>query len=279
MKKVLITGKNSYIGGSFQKWLSSLQDDYIVNTIDMIGDEWKSVSFSDYDAVFHVAAIVHKKEKPDMEQLYNKVNCDLPVAVASKAKAEGVKHFIFMSSMNVYGLLAGSIDLSTKENPKTFYGKSKFEAEKKLSKLVGDDFAVSIIRPPMVYGGKNCPGNYARLMQFVKWIRIYPNYPNGRSMLHIDNLCELVRLIIDKQRGGYFYPQDDSYIGSCDLVNHISGELGFRVLFVKFFNPLIEVLHNKISILNRLFGNLTYSFDMSRYDDMPYCVYKLEKKK
>lgn len=63
MKKILITGANSYIGTSFEKWLSQWLDDYKVDTFDMIDGTWKEKDFSQYDTVFHVAGIVHIKEK------------------------------------------------------------------------------------------------------------------------------------------------------------------------------------------------------------------------
>ena len=84
--KILITGKNSYIGMSFEKWLNQWPDVYQVDTICLINDNWENYDFSQYDVVFHVAGIVHKKEKPEMENLYFSVNRDLAVEVAKKSQ-------------------------------------------------------------------------------------------------------------------------------------------------------------------------------------------------
>ncbi len=61
MKKILITGANSYIGTSFEKYMEQFGNDYSVDTVDMIGDSWKSKSFSGYDCVFHVAVFMSQE--------------------------------------------------------------------------------------------------------------------------------------------------------------------------------------------------------------------------
>ena len=103
MKNILITGKNSYIGTSLESWLMREPDKYKVDTVDMKDGSWKEMDFSQYDVVFHVAGIAHVSSDPKMEDLYYKVNRDLTIETAEKAKAEGVKQFIFMSSIIVYG--------------------------------------------------------------------------------------------------------------------------------------------------------------------------------
>ena len=152
MKRILITGANSYIGTSFEKWLQQWPDKYYVNTIDMIDGSWRQKSFTGYDVVFHVAGIAHVKETKKNKELYYRVNRDLTYETATKARAEGVKHFIFLSSMSVYGIENGVINRNTLLNPTTNYGKSKLQAEKLIQPLNDDSFKVVILRPPMVYG-------------------------------------------------------------------------------------------------------------------------------
>ena len=84
MKKILITGANSYIGTSVEKWLD--KSEYVVDTVDMIDGTWKEKDFSKYDVVFHVAGIAHVSTDPNMEDLYYKVNRDLTIKTAKKAK-------------------------------------------------------------------------------------------------------------------------------------------------------------------------------------------------
>ena len=103
MKNILITGANSYVGTSFANWLSQWPEKYRVDTIDMIDGTWREKSFKGYDAVFHVAGIAHVSADPSKKDLYYRINRDLAIETAQKAKADGVRQFIFMSSMIIYG--------------------------------------------------------------------------------------------------------------------------------------------------------------------------------
>jgi len=167
MKKILITGANSYIGVSFERYMNQFADAYRVDTLDVISDAWKQADMSGYDVVFHVAGIAHRKETAENADLYYRVNRDLAVAIARKAKAEGVGQFVFMSTMSVYGMDAGVITPTTSTTPVTHYGKSKLEAETAISGLQDDNFAVTVLRPPMVYG-KGCKGNFQLLLKLVQ---------------------------------------------------------------------------------------------------------------
>ena len=116
MKKILITGANSYIGVSFENYMKQWADEYSVDTVDMIDGTWREKDFGGYDAVFQVAGIAHKKETKENFELYYKVNRDLAIETAKKAKKDGVKQFIFLSSMSVYGMDTGVITNETNGN-------------------------------------------------------------------------------------------------------------------------------------------------------------------
>ena len=226
--KILITGNTSYAGRSLEKWLLQWPDKYLIEYISLRNEEWKDKDFSLYDVIFHVAAIVHQKEKPEMEELYYRVNRDLTIALANKAKNAGVKQFIFMSTLSVYGLVGTvgkevMINKDTPCRPNSFYGKSKLEAEGLLERLQNEDFKVAILRVPMIYG-PNCPGNYEQLRRITDKTPIFPSINNNRSMIFIDNLSEFVRLLIDNQDNGLFFPQNLEYINTSYLVALIAKE-------------------------------------------------------
>ena len=269
MKRILITGANSYIGTSFEKWVAQWPEDYQVETVGTRNGEWKELDFSSYDTIFHVAGIAHQDAKADQEDLYYKVNRDLTVEVAQKAKAEGVKQFIFMSSMIVYGASSkiGETKIITRDTvpePINFYGNSKLQAEQGILPLQSEGFNVVVIRPPMIYG-KDSKGNYPLLAKFAKITPVFPNVENKRSMLHIDNLTEFIRLMIEHSENGIFFPQNREYIKTAEMVKTIADVKGKKIWITKIFNPLLVVLGGKVNVINKVFGSLLYSQDISSY--------------
>ena len=273
MKNILITGKNSYIGTSLENWLMREPDKYKVDTVDMKDGSWKKTDFSSYDVVFHVAGIAHVSSDPKMEDLYYKVNRDLTIETAEKAKAEGVKQFIFMSSIIVYGDSSSSkrvIDKNTVPTPSNFYGNSKLQAEEGIKHLESDDFKIVVLRPPMIYG-KGSKGNYPRLANMAKKIPVFPDIDNERSMLHIDNLCEFIKVVIDYEETGLYFPQNKEYVKTSELVKTIAGVHGKKIMMTKVFNPVLRLMFG-IGIVNKVFGNLVYEKSMSDYDKANYRI-------
>lgn len=269
MKHILITGANSYIGTSLEKWLSSYPEDYFIDTVDMRDNTWKEKNFSGYDIVFHVAGIAHVSSNPKMKDLYYRVNCDLTVECAEKAKNEGVKQFIFMSSIIVYGdsnNIEQAINRKTVPKPSNFYGNSKLRAEECLKPLESTDFKIVILRPPMIYG-KGSKGNYLKLSKAARILPIFPDIDNQRSMLHIDNLCEFVKFMIDNEESGLYFPQNEEYVKTSDMVQLIAEAHGKKIKLVKIFNFSLKFFGQKVEIINKVFGNLVYEKEVSTYKE------------
>lgn len=267
MKKILITGKNSYVGNSLAKWLENDSQRYSVNRISLRDESWKEQDFSIYDVIVHVAGIAHVSRDPKMEETYYKVNRDLTIETAKKAKSEGVKQFIFLSSIIVYGENIDNKGIITKytlPEPSNFYGNSKLQAEKGIEPLDDSDFNVAILRPPMIYG-KGSKGNYPKLAKAAQKLPIFPDMDNQRSMLHIDNLSEFIKLIIDNQEDGLYFPQNQEYVNTSEMVNMIAKVHGKKIKLTKIFNPILNLMRNKVGIINKVFGNLVYEQSMSDY--------------
>ena len=255
-KRVLVTGKNSYIGDSFCDYATGYG--YTVGVADTINDAYREVDFSEYDAVVHVAAIVHQKESSYTREECFDVNTQLAFDVAQKAKNEGIKQFVFLSTMSVYGKVTGVITKDTDTVPANIYGESKLEAEHMIEKLADENFTVTILRPPVVYG-KNCKGNYVQLSAFAKKFPVFPDFESQRSMLYIDNLSAFIKKAIDENLSGVFCPQDDEYVCTSDMVRMIAQCNDKKVRLTKFFNPLIKLcLKLNISIFCKVFGTLVY---------------------
>ena len=134
MKKVLITGANSYIGVSFENYVHEhYSSELSIDTVDMIDGSWREKNFSSYDVVYHVAGIAHAdvgNVSDEVKAKYYVINTDLAIETAKKAKADGVKQFVFMSSAIVYGDSAPygkrkRITADTEPQPANFYGDSK----------------------------------------------------------------------------------------------------------------------------------------------------------
>ena len=261
MKKILITGANSYIGTSFEEYIKQWPDKYSVDTVDMIDGSWRDKDFSGYDVVFHVAGIAHIKETKENADLYYKVNKDMAIETVAKAKNEGVKHFVFLSSMSVYGVETGVITENTEPTPKTNYGKSKLMAEEGILALVNNNFKIAILRPPMIYG-EGCKGNYNSLIKFANKLPIFPNIRNKRSMLEINNLCKYVTEMIDCEKEGLFFPQDDEYVCTSDMVKDIAEKNGKKIHLTKILNPFVKlamVMPGGVGrMASKAFGDLIY---------------------
>lgn len=282
-KKILITGKGSYIGESVEQWLLKDRDQYEVDTLDMLNNSWRDKDFSEYDVIFHVAGIAHADVgaiTEEQKELYYEVNTELTLEVAEKAKRSNVKQFIFMSSMIVYsGCKERIITFSTEPKPLNFYGDSKLQADKKLQEMVTDGFKVVVLRPPMIYG-KGSKGNYPQLAKLASRLPVFPIVKNQRSMLHIDNLCQFVKLMIDNEETGVFFPQNGEYTNTSDMVQMIAEVKGHRIIMIPFvylFVKVLEKVPGKIGELTtKAFGDSFYEMSMSEYKEN-YRVNSLRK--
>ena len=283
MKKILITGANSFIGVSFEEYIKIFGDKYQVDTVDMIDGSWRDMDMAGYDAVFHVAGLAHSdvgNVTDEVKAKYYAVNTDLTVETATKAKKDGVGQFVFMSSAIVYGDSApiGKEKMITKDtpvNPANFYGDSKVQAEKGIMPLNDENFKVVILRPPMIYG-KGSKGNYPILSKFAKKLPVFPDVANSRSMLYVGNLVEFVRLMIENGEEGVFHPQNSEYTTTSQMVKLIAKANKRNIVLIKGFGWVMKLLSHITGLVNKAFGNLTYDMAISEYKD-DYRLYTLEE--
>lgn len=279
MKRVLITGANSFVGMNIEQWLDKSFDGteklFKVDTVDTMNDAWKQADFSQYDAVFHVAGIAHVDPKPEMAPLYYKVNRDLALEIAKWAKEHGVKQFIYMSSRIVYRAsksMKGNVTtIETEPNPNDFYGDSKLQAEKGLVNLNdnlndnGNRMKVVILRPPMIYGPGN-KGNLPRLAWLATKTPVFPAWHNKRSMLHVYNLAEFVKQIILREMEGTFFPQNAEYTDTVEIVRQFAKEHGHKIWISRLFNPFVWLGSFFLPAIPKIFADSYYVQEMSQYD-------------
>ncbi len=276
--KVLITGKNSYIGNSVKAWLENKESGYHIDTISLKDKNLDELSFKLYDVIFHVAGIAHISNKKSLVSQYFTVNRDLAIAVAKKAQEEGVKQFIFTSTMAIYGddLKIGDyrpVDINH-PIPTNAYGQSKLEADLAIQKLDSPLFKVVILRIPMVYG-KASKGNFLKLFSLAKKNPIYPKIKNIRSVLNINNLSELIRIIIQQSLSGIYYPQDKEYFSTSVFIKKVRDHSKKKTIQLSILNPFVKLLSMPFKFINKIYGNKYYdpiyktiNYQVSSLDEM-----------
>ncbi len=250
--KILLTGARSFIGSYFQK---HYVQKYTFQLFSFLNDDLKTLHVKDVDVVLHLSALVHQPNAS--KETFEQVNVQNTIDLAMKAKVNGVKHFILMSTIAVYGEKYSSVNENLTCKPVGFYGESKLKAELALQELQDENFIVSIIRPPMVYE-KDAPGNIKSLIKLIKAVPILPfaNIRNRRSFVFVGNLCALVDKVIETKKSGIFLASDDVPLSTTKLIELIALGMNKKIYLVRlpFFAELLQWM--KPSIYKRLYENL-----------------------
>lgn len=254
MKKLLITGSNGFIGNYF---INNYKSKYNIKTFSFLKDDINTLDCNTIDIVFHLSALVHQMGGASPSE-YEKINVIQTIELAKKAKESGVKHFVFMSTVKVYGEETNSkYTENTVCNPEDDYGKSKLKAEQELQKLEDENFKISIIRTPIVYG-YGVKANIKNLINLVNKVPVLPfgKIKNKRSMVYIGNLCHLVDEIITQEKQGIFLACDDEPLSTSKLIELIAKNIEKKTYLIKipFFESLLKIL--KPSFHKRLYGSL-----------------------
>lgn len=254
MKKLLITGSNGFVGSYF---INKYENKYEIKKFSFLKDNINTLDCSNIDVVFHLSALVHQMGGASSEE-YEYINITQTLLLAKRAKESGVKQFVFMSTVKVYGEETTSKYTENSIcNPEDEYGKSKLKAEKLLLELESENFRVGIIRTPIIYG-YGVKANIKNLVNLVNKVSILPfgKIENKRSMVYIGNLCHLVDEVISQQKTGIFLASDDEPLSTSKLIKLISKNLDKKIYLIKipFFETLLKIL--KPSFHKRLYGSL-----------------------
>jgi nucleoside-diphosphate-sugar epimerase len=258
MSKILITGKGSFVGHNFINHSVYKEIDE-VSLFDYVPGK---IKFSDYKVVLHLVAIVHQNISiPESD--YYKINCDLAVEIANESKKAGVKQFVFLSTVKVYGKYrkeSGYWNEFSKCLPDDSYGKSKYAAELALKKLEDEDFRVSIIRTPLIYG-KGVKANMLGLIKLVKFSSVLPfkDIKNRRNFTAAENLVAFIDRIIERKASGVFIAMDKNALSTSEMVIIISEFLGKKLYLFKIPDFLVKI---GFKIFPMLFDRLYGSYEM-----------------
>lgn len=260
-KTLMITGASGFIGSNFIK---KYENKYNIVPVCLIKNKPEDLDYTVVDTILHLAALVHQM-KGAPEEKYFEVNTELTRRLATIAKGKGVKHFVFYSTVAVWGTHGyfehdKVITLKTSLNPLTPYAKSKHNAENILNELKSDNFKIAILRPPMVYG-KDCPGNMKRLEKLVDILPILPfgNDENKRTVVHIDKLLDETNRVIQNEKEGIFIPRDGEDMSIKDILEYIFREKNKGKILVRLPKIGVKLLHKiKPRVIESLYGSLSF---------------------
>ncbi len=278
--KVLLTGMHSYLGESFLRYAHEYYADRLeIREVSLHGEDWKDEDWGQYDAVLHVAGIAHAdvgKATEEERENYYRINTDLAIAAALKARRDGVSQFVLLSSVILYGQ-RGSGEMITEQtvpSPDDFYGDSKWQADKGVRALETENFHPCVLRLPMVYG-PGCKGNYKLLSKLAGFLPVLPGYHNRRSMLYVENLCEFLCRILLTGAGGIFFPQNKRFTDTAGMLRMIRSAHGKGSVYSKIFGGLVGLflkMPGKVGVLaGKAFGDKIIDPALSRYEGLPYC--------
>jgi nucleoside-diphosphate-sugar epimerase len=254
MLTVAVTGANGFVGQRFMQYKT---ERYNLKPVSLRDVKPESINLQGVDVIVHLAGKAHDMSLQD-EQVYMHINYTLTKELADHALRSGAKHFIYVSSVKVYG--EGS-DEALNENsachPEDPYGKSKLRAEEYLQTLQAGNFAVSIVRPPVVYG-PGVKGNIIRLLAAIDKGSMLPlgNTGNRRTMVFLDNLIELIHRIIDSRAAGIFVAGDEQPLSTDGLIRIIGDKLGKKTRLISIpglMRKMMSVV--KPGLYKRLFGS------------------------
>jgi len=271
MKRILLTGANGFVGNYFLKKYSS---SYEIITFSFLNDNFVNLDLSNIDVVIHCSALVHQMKGASWEQ-YEKININQTIQLADKAKKSGVKHFIFLSTIKVYGEESNKHCYeNSRTNPTDYYSISKLKAEDSIRNIESSNFKISVLRCPLIYGA-GVRANFANLINLIKKAPILPfkNIKNKRSLVFVGNVCFILHRIIFLEKRGIFLSVDDKALSTTDLIQIIAKYLDKKILLIDiiFFDKFLKII--KPSYYQRLFGSLVINNDYTME------TLKLEKNK
>jgi nucleoside-diphosphate-sugar epimerase len=279
--KVLVTGATGFVGSHLVKTLLDKGIDVTgavrpgsAESVRIQGAEYVSIEdpyspqawgrlLGKADAVVHLIGKTHSSDIDDKTALplYRKINVGITEALLEASRKQGVKQFVYLSSIKAVG--EGADFPYTEEtpcHPKDAYGISKLEAESLVREQRG--IQTVVIRPPLVYGPR-VKGNFLRLLKAVN-NRIplpFGALSNKRSLLYVINLSEAITLFLRTEKivEGIFHVADKEVVSTKDIVLLMAKALGIEPRLISmppFFLHMLGRIGRKEHEINKITGTM-----------------------
>jgi nucleoside-diphosphate-sugar epimerase len=239
MNTVLITGATGFVGKNLVKYLASNQFIVKETSIRFSND----ISIPKVNTIIHLSGKAHDLKNAASATDYYESNFELTKLLYDAFLKSDAEKFIFLSSVKAVADFTEDILVEDREpDPQTHYGKSKLLAEEYIqNQAIPENKSYIILRPCMIHGPYN-KGNLNLLYQFVKKGLPYPlgAFDNRRSFLSIDNLCFIIKNIINKSiESGIYNVSDNDSISSNELISIIANSLKKREIIIKIPEKII----------------------------------------
>lgn len=273
-----ITGSTGFVGREIMK----LNDGVRFVPINLRDPKWIDDDFSSFDSILHLAGKAHDMKNENPAQYYE-INVDLTSKLIEKCLSSNCPHFIYMSSIKIYGDTVSSIiNENSPYNPTDDYGKSKQQAEELLL-AESNKISIAIIRPPLIYG-PGVKGNMLKLMKLAKKDIYLPfkEMGNARTLVSLSNLSQLIVKIALTKSSGIFLASDGDPKSTSEIIRAIKNAFGINHKLLKIPKVARNLLRLvKPSLYTRLFGNyvLDDSSTRKRLNFTPNHTFEAEIKK
>ncbi len=234
MKKLLFTGATGFLGHNI---MPILAERYKITTLGITDQDNIKSNIATiipplqekYDVILHAAgrAHIYPKTQEEIKSFYD-VNLQGTINLCKALEKAGLpKSFIFISTLDVYGLTEGEgINETYPTNPTTHYAISKLQAEKYLENWAAENGVILGILRPALMTGPNPPGNLKSMINGIKK-GYYVNIAGGhtrKSLLMVTDIANLVLKI--ENVGGVYNVCDDHHPSYKELGESISNQLG-----------------------------------------------------
>ena len=256
--KIAVTGAGGFVGKRFMVYNQSR---FELVPVSLREQSPTAVNLQGVTTLVHLAGKAHEMGTIS-DQVYFDINYELTRQLADRARQQGVRQFVYISSVKVYGdHIHGVLNEQSPCIPTDAYGASKLKAEQYLQSINDPAFTIAIVRPPLVYGPE-VKGNTIRLLQLAdkNWPLPLGRCGNARSMVFVDNLIELINTIITRQAAGVFVAGDSAPLSTDELIMQMRKYLGNSKGLVSIPGIVRTVMKKlKPALYTRLFGSFVVS--------------------